>query len=270
MTGAVGADVASVPGKLVSGPEAQGHLCGSSQTDRLQPRSAGSWGQLGLCQVRAAKPEEVQGCEHRWGPEWGRGESCGAAGGCGFGDLRGHQRGERLRGPDGTLSGGEAQPGSQRCWEDHLLWLWKHSRHTSAQLGRQGARSQSVQKQREGSAYRAQKCGSEMGRAGDEGWEGWGAVSLVLSVSSWEVLCPFFIQDIWVLLLSSQHSSYEVCPESIRPCAMKKTHLLKTQDTRNMVHRTMTPQSPAKEAPWGFTQSSPSPSAAPSHFSESH
>ena len=51
----------------------------------------------------------------------------------------------------------------------------------------------------------------------------------------------------------------------------QQKHLLKKiQDTRNIVHRTMTPQSPSKQAPWDLTQFSQSPSAAPSYFSESH
>ena len=40
---------------------------------------------------------------------------------------------------------------------------------------------------------------------------------------------------------------YEACPEGIQPCNMKKRHLLKKiQDTRDIVHRTMMSQSPAK------------------------
>ena len=42
------------------------------------------------------------------------------------------------------------------------------------------------------------------------------------------------------------------------------------EDTRNIVHRTMTPQSPSKQAPWDLTQFSQSPSAALSCFPESH
>ena len=42
------------------------------------------------------------------------------------------------------------------------------------------------------------------------------------------------------------------------------------EDTRNLVHRTMTAQSPSKSAPWDFTQFSQSPSAAPMYFPESH
>ena len=42
------------------------------------------------------------------------------------------------------------------------------------------------------------------------------------------------------------------------------------QDIRNIVHRTMTPQSPSKQAPWDLTQFSQLPSAAPTYFPESH
>ena len=42
------------------------------------------------------------------------------------------------------------------------------------------------------------------------------------------------------------------------------------EDTRNIVHRTMAPQSPSKWAPWDLTQSSQSSSAAPLYFLESH
>ena len=45
---------------------------------------------------------------------------------------------------------------------------------------------------------------------------------------------------------------------------------MKTQDTRNIVHGTMMPQSPSKWAPWDLTQFSQLPSAAPSYFPESH
>ena len=51
----------------------------------------------------------------------------------------------------------------------------------------------------------------------------------------------------------------------------KWRHLLKKiQDTRNIVHRTMMPQSPSKWTPWDFTQFSQSPSAALLYFPESH
>ena len=49
----------------------------------------------------------------------------------------------------------------------------------------------------------------------------------------------------------------------------KWRHLLKIQDTRNTVHRTMTPQSPSKSAPWDLTQFPQSPSAA-LYFPESY
>ena len=39
--------------------------------------------------------------------------------------------------------------------------------------------------------------------------------------------------------------------------------LKRIQDTRNIVQRTMTPQSPSKQAPWGLTQFSQSPSYFP-------
>ena len=41
------------------------------------------------------------------------------------------------------------------------------------------------------------------------------------------------------------------------------------EDTRNTVHRTMTPQSPSKEAPWDLTLFSQLPSAALLYFPES-
>ena len=42
------------------------------------------------------------------------------------------------------------------------------------------------------------------------------------------------------------------------------------EDTRNIVHRTVSPQFPSKEAPLDFTQFSHSPSAVPLYFPESH
>ena len=42
------------------------------------------------------------------------------------------------------------------------------------------------------------------------------------------------------------------------------------EDTRNIVHKTVTPQSPSKWAPWDLTQFSQLPSAAPLYFPESH
>ena len=40
---------------------------------------------------------------------------------------------------------------------------------------------------------------------------------------------------------------YEVCPEGIQPCNMKKeTFIAEDTDTRNILHRTMTSQSPSK------------------------
>ena len=51
----------------------------------------------------------------------------------------------------------------------------------------------------------------------------------------------------------------------------KQRHLLKKiQDIRNIVHRTMMPLSPSRQAPWDLTQFSQSPSAALSYFPESH
>ena len=65
--------------------------------------------------------------------------------------------------------------------------------------------------------------------------------------------------------------TYEVCPEGTQPCNMKKRPLLKKiQDTRNIVHRTVTPQSSTKQAPWDLTQFSQLPSAALLYFPESH
>ena len=42
------------------------------------------------------------------------------------------------------------------------------------------------------------------------------------------------------------------------------------EDTRNTVHRTMSPQSPSKHTPWDLSQFSQSPSAAPLYFPEFH
>ena len=40
---------------------------------------------------------------------------------------------------------------------------------------------------------------------------------------------------------------YKVCPEGTQPCDMKReTFIRKIPDTRNIVHKTMTPQSPSK------------------------
>ena len=44
----------------------------------------------------------------------------------------------------------------------------------------------------------------------------------------------------------------------------------KIQNTRNIVHRSMTPQSSSKQAPWDLTQFSQLPLAALSYFPESH
>ena len=51
---------------------------------------------------------------------------------------------------------------------------------------------------------------------------------------------------------------------------MKSRQLLKIQDTRNIVHRTMMPRPPSKQAPWGLTQFSQSPSAVLLYFPKSH
>ena len=51
---------------------------------------------------------------------------------------------------------------------------------------------------------------------------------------------------------------------------LKNRHLLKKiQDIRNIVHRTMTPQSPSKKAPWGLTQFSQCLSHCSQHFAKS-
>ena len=49
-----------------------------------------------------------------------------------------------------------------------------------------------------------------------------------------------------------------------------KTETFIEEDIRNIVHRTMMPQSPSKWAPWDLTQVSQSSSAAPLYFPESH
>ena len=46
--------------------------------------------------------------------------------------------------------------------------------------------------------------------------------------------------------------------------------LKKVRDTRNTVHRTVTPPSPSEQAPGDLTPSSQWPPAAPSYFPESH
>ena len=65
---------------------------------------------------------------------------------------------------------------------------------------------------------------------------------------------------------------YEVCPEGIQSCGMKyrDIFLRKIQDTRNIVHETMMPQSPSKQTPWDLTQFSQLLSAALLYFPESH
>ena len=65
---------------------------------------------------------------------------------------------------------------------------------------------------------------------------------------------------------TSNIHAYEVCPEGMQPCSMKNRDIYWS----NMVHRTVMPQFPSKWAPWDLTQFSQSPSAAPSHFLESH
>ena len=47
---------------------------------------------------------------------------------------------------------------------------------------------------------------------------------------------------------------------------MEKIERFIEEDTRNIVHGTMMPQSPSKQAPWDLTQCSQMPSAAPSYF----
>ena len=58
-----------------------------------------------------------------------------------------------------------------------------------------------------------------------------------------------------------------------QPCNTKTRDICwrryKIKDTRNIVHKTMTPQFPSKQAPWDLTQVSQSPSAALSYFPES-
>ena len=68
------------------------------------------------------------------------------------------------------------------------------------------------------------------------------------------------------------HKIYEVCNRWYPAMYYEKyRHLLKkTQDTRNIVHKTMMPQSPSKEAPWDLTQFSQLPSASLMCFPESH
>ena len=53
----------------------------------------------------------------------------------------------------------------------------------------------------------------------------------------------------------------KVCPESTQPGTMKKieTFIVEDTDTGNIVHGTMTPQSPSKYAPWVLTEFSQSP-----------
>ena len=67
---------------------------------------------------------------------------------------------------------------------------------------------------------------------------------------------------------------YKFCPEGTQPCSMKNRNIYwkryKTQETRNIVHRAMTPQSPSKQAAWDLTQFSQLPSAALLYFPKSH
>ena len=79
-------------------------------------------------------------------------------------------------------------------------------------------------------------------------------------MASWAVHGPSIMINIWGLSRRYPAMWYE-----------KQRHLLKKiQDTRNIVHRTMMPQSPSKWAPWDLTQVSQSSSAAPLYFPESH
>ena len=62
----------------------------------------------------------------------------------------------------------------------------------------------------------------------------------------WETV-QRFLKKLKMELFITQQSYLWFCPESIHPCAMPNSHLLKkTQDTRNIVHRTMIPLSPSK------------------------
>ena len=73
------------------------------------------------------------------------------------------------------------------------------------------------------------------------------------------------------VILNERSQSQMVCPESIQPSTTRNRDLLKKiQDMRKIVHRTMTPQSPSKEAPWDLTELPQSPSAALLYFHESH
>ena len=51
---------------------------------------------------------------------------------------------------------------------------------------------------------------------------------------------------------------------------IRKMEAFIEEATRNIVHVTVTPQSPSGQAPWDLTQFSQLPSAAPSYFPESH
>ena len=62
---------------------------------------------------------------------------------------------------------------------------------------------------------------------------------------------------------------WHVYTECIQPCNMKKETFIE-EDTRNIVYRTMTPQSPSKYKTWDLTELSPLPSTALWWFPESH
>ena len=101
---------------------------------------------------------------------------------------------------------------------------------------------------------------------------------LFLSSSDYGILCSLLWVGIGKKLSLSDHthsfkSFYLQGPLRRYPAIyyeIQRYLLKKIQDTRNIVHRTMMPQSPSKQAPWDLTQFSQLPSAAPSYFPESY
>ena len=76
-----------------------------------------------------------------------------------------------------------------------------------------------------------------------------------------------------VVSLSTQYLSYLEYTRSVQKVSIHVLWKIETvieEDTRNIVLRTMTPQSPSKWAPWNLRQFSQSPSTVLSYFPESH
>ena len=68
-----------------------------------------------------------------------------------------------------------------------------------------------------------------------------------------------------------QTSMYTMrCVQKISSHGLWKIEAFIEEDTRNIAHRTMMPQSPPKQVPWDLTQFCQSQLAAPLNFPESH